>query len=176
MKKNLLLVALLALTTGLCAQSNAPQAAPAAPAPAAAPAADPARLALAHEAIAAMHADKMFDNMAVQMKQMAAQLTPMPANATPEDRKKAEDLQGKIMDLSMAEAKGLIAKMDGIYAEVYTGAELKAMVAFFTSPEGQSMLAKQPQVMTHLMPMIQEMQRNMMPKVQKLVEEARGSK
>lgn len=157
MKKILLLLALPAFAVGVRADDNA------------------ARLALAHEAIAAMHADKMLDGMAAQMKQMAVQMSPQAATATPEQRQKAEELQGKIMDLSMTEAKGLIAKMDAIYAEVYSEAELKAMVAFFTSPEGQSMMAKQPQVMTHIMPLVQDMQRSLMPKVKQLVEEARAA-
>ena len=160
MKITRLLPVLLAFATGAFAQ-NTP--------------ADPAKLALAHEVISAMKAEKMFDGMAAQMKQMAAQMmqnTPM-AQATPEQRKKAEELQGKIMDLSMTAAKGMIAKMDEVYAEVYSEAELNAMKAFFTSPEGQSMLAKQPQIMAHIMPLVQEMQRDLVPKIQQLVEESK---
>lgn len=147
---------MLALTTGAIAQDNA------------------AKLALAREAIAAMQVDKMFDGMATQMKQIATKLAPLTPDATPEQRKKAEELQGKIMDLSMGAAKGMIGKMDQIYADVYSEAELKAMKGFFTSPEGQSMLAKQPQVMAHIMPLVQEMQRDLMPKIQQLVEEAKA--
>ncbi len=134
-----------------------------------------AKLALAREAISAMQADKMFDGMAAQMKQMAAQQTRLPASATAEQIKQAEELQGKILDLSMSEAKAMIGKMDAIYASVYSEAELKAMVAFFKSPEGQSMMSKQPQVMAQMMPLVQGMQQNLMPKIQKLVEEARAA-
>jgi hypothetical protein len=104
---------------------------------------------------------------------MATQSTPLSATATPEERQKAEALQGKIIELSMESAKGMIAKMDHIYADVYSEAELIAMKTFFTSAEGKSMLAKQPQVMAKLMPLMQEMQRELMPKMQKLMEEAR---
>ena len=165
MKITKLLLALLALTTGVFAQDKN----------AAAPA-NTAKLALAREAIAAMQVDKMFDGMAAQMKQMAAQTAALPPDATPEQRKKAEELQGKIMDLSMDAAKGMIAKMDRIYAAVYSEAELKAMKTFFTSPEGRSMLAKQPQVMAQMMPLVQEMQRDLMPKIQQLVEESKAAK
>lgn len=155
MKNSLLLLAVLAASVATFAQENA------------------AKLALAREAISAMQADKMFDRMSAQMKQMAAQQSRLPADATPEQRQRAEELQGKIMDLSMTEAKAMIAKLDGIYASIYSEAELKAMVAFFKSQEGQSMMAKQPQVMAQMMPLIQEMQQSLAPKVQKLVEEAR---
>lgn len=161
-----ILGALVALTARLLAQDTN----------AAAPA-DSAKLALARETIAAMHADKMFDGMVAQMKQMAASSASaaMPANATPEQRKAAEELQGKIMDLSMAAAKNLVGKMDQIYADVYSEAELKAMNAFFLSSEGQSMLAKQPQIMAHIMPLVQQMQRDLMPKVQQLVAQAKAA-
>ena len=154
---------MLALSTGAFAQDKN----------AAAPA-DTAKLALAREAIAAMQADKMFDNMAAQMRQMATQMAALPPDATPEQRKKAEELQGKIMDLSMGAAKGIIAKMDQIYADVYSESDLKAMKVFFTSPEGQSMLAKQPQIMARLMPLAQQMQRDLMPKIQQLVEASKA--
>jgi len=157
MKTSRLLLALLALTTGALAQDNAA-----------------AKLALAHEAIAAMHADKMFDGMAAQMKQMAAQSMNLPADTTPEKRKQAEEVQGKIMDLSMDAAKTMVSKMDQVYADVYSEAELKAMKTFFTSPEGQSMMAKQPQIMAHVMPLVQDMQRDLMPKIQQLVEGAKS--
>ncbi|RXK54763.1 DUF2059 domain-containing protein [Oleiharenicola lentus] len=157
MKKSLLLIAVLALSPAAFADDNA------------------AKLALAREAISAMQADKMFDGMAAQMKQMAAQQTRLPASATPEQIKQAEELQGKILDLSMSEAKAMIGKMDAIYASVYSEAELKAMVAFFKSSEGQSMMAKQPQVMAQMMPLIQGMQQSLMPKIQKLVEETKAA-
>jgi hypothetical protein len=160
MKITRLLPVLLAFATGAFAQSTP---------------ADPAKLALAHEVIGAMNADKMFNGMAAQMKQMTSQMTTPPADATPEQRQKAAQLQDKIMDLTMAAAKGMIAKMDQVYADVYSEAELKAMKAFFTSPEGQSMIAKQPQIMAHIMPLVQEMQRDLVPKIQQLVEDSKAA-
>lgn len=144
-------------------------------APAALAQADAAKLALARDTIAAMQVDKMFDGMAVQMKQMAAQMAQVPTEATAEQRATAEALQGKIMDLVMASTKGTIAKMDQIYADVYSEAELKAMKTFFTSPEGRSMQAKQPQIMAKSMPLVQEMQRELMPKMQQLIAEAKAA-
>lgn len=157
MKKLLILLAVLALSPAAFAQDNA------------------AKLALAQEVITAMQADKMFDGMAAQMKQMAVQYARVPADATPEARQMAEELQIKVMDLAMQEAKGLISQMGTVYAAVYSEAELKAMIGFFKSPEGQSMIAKQPQIMQQMMPLIQQMQQGLMPKVQKLVEEAKSA-
>ncbi|HTL67188.1 MAG TPA: DUF2059 domain-containing protein [Lacunisphaera sp.] len=157
MKRYLLLLAGLAVATAASADDHA------------------TRLALARETIAAMHADKMFDAMAGQMKQMAGQLSPLPASATPEQRKKFEEIQAKALDLSMGSIKSLMAKMDEVYANVYSEAELRAMKAFFVSPEGQSMLAKQPQVMAQVMPLVQEMQRDLLPKMKQLAEDAKAN-
>ena len=165
MKKTKLLLALLALTTGALAQDKN----------AAAPA-DAAKQALAREVIAAMHADKMFDGMAAQMKQMASQMGGMPAAVTPEQRQKFEELQGKILDLTMASSKDILLMMDVVYADVYSEEELLAMKALFSSPAGQSMLAKQPQIMAKVMPLMQEMQRDLFPKIKQLVDESKAAK
>ncbi|HWA85529.1 MAG TPA: DUF2059 domain-containing protein, partial [Opitutus sp.] len=111
-----------------------------------------------------------------QMKQMADQMAvgALPAQATPEQRQKFETFQNEVMELSMNSAKALIAQMDQIYADVFSEAELKAIKAFYLSPEGQSMIAKQPQVMQHLMPYVQQMQRDLMPKIQQLAREMKA--
>jgi len=177
MKNTRFLLAVLALSTSLCAQDNAANPAAAAAPAAVAPAAptpvpvDPAKLALAHEAIAALKADKMFDGIVNQVKLIAAQTTALPASATPEERQKAQELSAKLIDLSMGAAKGLISQMDQVYAEVYSTAELQAMKAFYTSPEGQSMLAKQPEIMAHLRPSVIKMQQDVSPKMQQMIEE-----
>jgi hypothetical protein len=159
MKKTRLLLALLALATGAFAQDTSA-----------------AKLALAREAIAALKADKMIDGMTAQMKQMSNQMVAggLPADATPAQRALAEEFQTKVLNLSMESAKTMISQMDQVYAEVFTDAELKAMTAFFKSPEGESMMAKQPQVMQRVMPLAQSMQRELMPKMQALAEELKA--
>lgn len=153
MKPIRLLLVLLALATGAFAQENA------------------AKLALAREVITVMKIDRMFDAMTAQIKLMANQSMPLPANATPEQKEKFEKFRDKVTDLSMDAAKGMVAQMDHLYADVYSEAELQAMKQFFGSPEGQSMLTKQPQVLAHMMPLMQQMQRDLMPKVQALAKE-----
>ena len=153
MKPIRLLLVLLALATGAFAQENA------------------TKLALAREVITVMKVDKMFDAMTTQMKQMANQSMAVPPNATPEQKEKFEKFRNKVTDLSMEAAKGMVAQMDHLYADVYSEAELQAMKQFFGSPEGQSMLTKQPQVLAHMMPLMQQMQRELMPKVQALTQE-----
>lgn len=152
MKKYLLLTAISVLTLTGFADDNA------------------AKLALAREAIAATQADKMLDSMGGMIKQLAIQQAQLPPEATAEQRQKFDAFMSKVMDITMGEAKLMIAQMDAVYAEVYSEAELKAMVAFFRSPEGQSMLAKQPHVMAKIMPLAQQMQQKLLPKIQQLIE------
>ena len=157
MKKTTLFLALLAFTTAAFAEES------------------PAKLALAREVISALQADKMIDGMMSQMKQMAAQTASTTPDATPEQRAKAEKLQSDIMDLSMNSAKKLIGQMDQLYAEIYSEADLQAMKAFFTSPEGRSMISKQPQLMQRMMPMMQRMQQELQPQIQALVASSKAA-
>lgn len=162
MKKILFLLAF-ALAAGARAQTPAP-----------APAPEAAKLALAREVIVAMQANKLIDRMTDQMKQMAAQMAGFSADLPPEKRARAEATQGKIMALGMEMTKALIAKMDTIYADVFTEAELKALKAFYSSPEGTSAQLKQAEVAQRMMPLVQELQRGLMPKVQQIIAEAQA--
>jgi hypothetical protein len=155
MKKSLLTLILIAATAGLLAEEAAPPSA--------------AKLALAREVIATLQADKMIDGMMGQMKAMANQSAPIAPDATPEQRAQAEKLQGDILAMSMTAAKKMVAEMDQLYAEVYTDGELQAMKSFFSSPEGRSMMAKQPQLMQRLMPLMQKMQQDLVPQIQALM-------
>lgn len=133
-----------------------------------------AKLALARETIQAVQADRLFDSLGAQLKHMAMSQVRVPDSATAEDRQKIEGFLDKVTALTMSEAKALMAKMDVVYAEVYTEDELRAITTFFRSPEGRSMLAKQPALMAKVMPMAQEMQQKLLPRIQALVAEARA--
>lgn len=145
------------------------------PVPTAQTAPAPAQLELAREVIKATQFDRMFDQMGAQMQKIAAQqLNVSSPEATAAQKEAAGKVMSEVMTISMEAAKQMLAKVDTIYAEVYSEAELKAMLAFFASPEGQSMLQKQPQIMQHMMPLIQEMQKEIGPKIQAIVQKAKA--
>lgn len=174
MKSIAILVLCLALVPRLRAADPAPAPA-AAPAPATAPAPDDAKVALAREVIKSVHADRMFDQMSVQMQRMAAQaMSASGTDMTPQQKEAAAKVSSQVMALSMDAAKSLMANMDVIYAQVYSTAELNAMKAFFESPEGVSMLEKQPMIMQKLMPYVKSMQNDLIPKIRKITEDARA--
>ncbi|MDX2185678.1 MAG: DUF2059 domain-containing protein [Opitutaceae bacterium] len=129
--------------------------------------AEDARLTLAREVIELTQADKMINQLVPQIQQMTAQMSaPMLDKLTPEQKAKVEESQKRVVAIAMESAKAMLAKFDTVYAEVYSEAELKAMKAFFLSSEGKSMIEKQPALMQKMMPIMQEMQRELMPKVQ----------
>jgi hypothetical protein len=161
-KLGILLLVLSSLSSAVCAQEATHP--------------DAKKVALAHETIAAMQADKAFDSMGAQMKQMALQMLGLSlANATPEQKAQAEKVQNRILDLSLETAKGLLGKMDALYADVYSEVELQAMKTFFSSPEGKSMLSKQPELMKRFGPYVQQMQREIIPKIQAIVAEEKAA-
>ena len=167
MKKTSLLLLCVALINRLGAVDPTP------PAPQAAVA--PAQIELARQVIKATQFDRVFDQMGKQMQQMAAQSMNLSLpNQTPAQKEAAMKTLGEVMKLSMDSSKAMIEKVDVIYAEVYSEAELKAMLAFFDSPEGKSMLEKQPQVMQHLMPLVQNMQKELMPKIKLIVDKGKA--
>lgn len=132
-------------------------------------AADEKKLQLARDVIKATQADKMFEQMTEQFQQMAAGST---ENLSAEDKAKAEKVQKEVVALTMNSVKDLMKRMDAVYADVYTEAELVAMKTFFESEVGRSMLSKQPQLMQKMMPMVMEMQQTLVPQIQAIVEKA----
>jgi hypothetical protein len=98
----------------------------------------------------------------------------VPATASEEQKAKLAKVQSDAIDLAMEAAKDMIGKMDAVYAEVYSVEELTAIKAFFSSTEGESMMAKQPQLMQRMMPLVQQMQGELMPKIGALMQKAKA--
>jgi hypothetical protein len=80
-------------------------------------------------------------------------------------------VQTEMMDKVRGMTPQLMSDMGAIMARTYTGEELAAMHGFYSSPEGQSILQKQPQVMAEFMPVVmQRMQPLQVEMMQKLSE------
>jgi hypothetical protein len=155
MKNSFLLLAVLPLAAGAFAQENA------------------TRLALARDVVSVTKAAQAFDNMAAQLRQSANMIINPAPGAPAEQVKKAGEIQARVLEVSTAASKDMTAKVEHTYAEVYTEPELRAMKVFFSSPAGQSMLTKQGQLMSRLVPLTQEMQRDLPPKIRQIIEEAK---
>lgn len=92
---------------------------------------DPERLALAKQMLASMNIRKMLPDV---MKVMFAN---MPSGSDTVTRLQQSMLVG--LDKTEPDFEAAMAET---YAQLYTAAEMRAAIAFYSSPEGQSVLAK----------------------------------
>lgn len=88
------------------------------------------------------------------------------------DREAAIKVQQKSFDLVMKELSW--EKLQGafikVYAEVFTKKELQAMVTFYRSELGQTIINKMPLLQQKLMPVMQQKIMKLIPKLKKQVE------
>jgi uncharacterized protein len=88
------------------------------------------------------------------------------------NREAAIRVQQKSFDLVMAEFSWKKFQNDfvKVYAEVFTEKELQAMVKFYRSELGQTIVKKMPLLQQKLMPIIQKKVMQLMPKLKKEID------
>ena len=136
----------------------------------------PATIADAEKVLNQMHFDEMMDRATAQQKKMiAAQFQRVAEQMTAKgiDPTAATDFQKKMADevLSVLDGKTMKNDVAKIYSEVFTKDELDEIAAFHSTPTGQMMLQKQPEVQNKLGAIIQGRMMEVMPKVQKMGQE-----
>lgn len=109
---------------------------------------------------------KMIPSQMEQMGKMSGQ-TNMPPEAVSQSE--------KIVDLVAAELSWEKVKADyiSLYSETLTEEELKAAIAFYKTPEGQSFIGKQPELMKRAMELNQKLMMKIMPRLQEMTREMR---
>jgi hypothetical protein len=122
-------------------------------------------------------ADKMIDQVFDQinnavMTQMSSPA--MPADMDPQRKQMALDVQKQLMDLLRRKLAWDKMKPQyvRIYSESFSEEEVSAMVSFYRTPAGKSMLEKLPMVMAKSMELVQPMMKDIMPEIQRIVEAA----
>lgn len=131
----------------------------------------PATLADAEQVLQAMRFEEMFAKiMDQQKKSMAPMMQRMTAGVKlpDEDRAKMVAIQQKVMNElfdSMAgpEMKAAVAE---IYSSVFSKEELASQAAFYSTPAGQAMTSKQPQVQEKMMQVMMPKMAEIGPKMQ----------
>mgnify|MGYP000850243106 FL=1 len=149
----------------------------------AAPKTDAEKAAVANEIATLMSDPKMVDQMFDGMGQQAMQVMPQMCAQEPADQiaacqarmSSAEPIIKQVMAETMDEAKtmmpDLMQQLGAIMAREYTGEELAVMKDFYGSPEGKSIVQKQPAVMTEYMGKVMEtMQPLQMSVMQKMMQ------
>ncbi len=83
----------------------------------------------------------------------------------------------KLMDMISYETSWYRIKEEYItlYSEVFTEPELKDMIAFYKTPSGHALIAKQPEVMRRSMELSQKRTGELMPKIQAMTNELKES-
>lgn len=125
-----------------------------------APKLDPERLELAKRYVEASH---VRDTFAAMLKSLMPAMLDQIARSNPKAPPELNAaLSESMQELAPEMMDKLLDRAIPIYAETYTKDELQAIVTFVSSPAGQSMIAKSPQVTARLAPAMGEL----MPQLQ----------
>jgi len=138
--------------------------------------ATPATLADAEGVLKVMHFDEMLAKIVEQQKKaMGPVLQRMMAGmkVPPEDRAHVAEMQKKIMDEALDAMTGpdMKAAVARIYSNVFSKEELDSMSAFYSTPGGQAMVAKQPQIQEAMMKEMMPVMQQFGPKLQKMAQD-----
>jgi hypothetical protein len=117
------------------------------------------------------------------MKQMFASQQAMMQDAfgkdlSDADRVRMQDLSTKINAITMKHMSwtALEPVMRKVYSQVFDKQEVDAMIAFYSTPEGASILKKSPQVLAATMHEIQPLAREAMTEVKAMIDEEAAKK
>jgi len=126
---------------------------------------------LAEELLLIMNVDKQTKEMFNQIKEMQ--------RATLKDMGDSEEtisFTEKMMDLMAEEMSWEKLKDDyiNVYTEVFAKEELRELINFYKSPIGQKYVEKTPEVTRKIMLLSQKHSSELMPKIQKMIEEIIG--
>ena len=135
----------------------------------------PAQLELARQVIKASHFDSGCEQTGAQLQQMSARAMDQTIpNPTPEQKKETAKTMEEITKSSLDLTQTLLRKAEEIYAEVYTEAELRGMLAFFESAEGKALQEKQPEILQRMRQQVVERQTELVPKIQQLIDQTKA--
>jgi hypothetical protein len=119
-----------------------------------------------------MKVDRIYEQMYPQIKQLVLQQLQQ-INTPQEQSPLVEKYFNKLFDTMKEEMGWDKMKEDFIqlYMSVYTEQEIQKLIAFYKTPVGQKAIEKTPVIMQQSMAISQKYLKNMMPKIQKIVEE-----
>jgi uncharacterized protein len=121
--------------------------------------------------LAAMNIEQQQKQMLDQVQQFVIGLakSQMPSQ---DDAAKMEDLQKKMFALigEQTSSQKLKPVMVKAYSDTYTEQEIEGILAFYRSPAGKAMVAKQPALTSKMMTGMQAQMGDIMTKIQKLMQ------
>ena len=98
----------------------------------------------------------------------------MPPGATPDQTAKAQEVQGKILDLvkSRISWEKMRPSYIKLYNDTFSDAEISGMLSFYESPAGRAMLAKMPALLSKLIEVAQSQMAEIQPEIQRILRDA----
>jgi len=122
---------------------------------------------------AVTHLSSILDTYMAQMKtSMRAGMQQATASKPLNDRQRQimDDMGDKMVALVQEQLDwpDLEAQITQVYRESYTQKDVDAMLAFYRSPTGQKVIAKQPQVMQQMSQYAMSRMKDLLPKLQQL--------
>jgi len=133
----------------------------------------PPRVAAAEKLLDLFNMDETYDQAMQQAMNMAVSMIDgqdLPEEEKVNARKAVEASMTVSMEkFSWKNMKGIFVE---IYSEILNLEELRGLIAFYESPIGQKFLKKQPQLSLATMEKMQLLMKEMMPALQKAVDEA----
>lgn len=118
--------------------------------------------------------DQILDQTFTQLKQMATQeIQQFQPTITPEQKPLLEKFYTKMFDVMKEELSWNKMKEDFIqlYLSNFTEAEINDLIAFYETPSGKKYIEKTPVILKESLTITQKYTLNMMPKIQKLVDD-----
>jgi hypothetical protein len=138
---------------------------------------DSTRLIKAELLLTAMHVEQQQKEMMDQMSQMVLgqvkQQMQKQGPVSDAEMAKMEDRQKRLFALvaektSWRNMKPVFIKA---YADTFTETELDGIIAFYATPAGRAMVAKQPALNTKIMGSVQAQMQDLMPKIEAIMKE-----
>jgi len=117
---------------------------------------------------------KMLDETKVRMNDLYDQLDVLhddnPTAQQRESRARSRERMKKLLEEELS-WEVMAPIYEDIYRQSFTDEELKGLVAFYRTPTGQALIAKQPVVLQNLMRAMQERMEKMRPRIEREIEQ-----
>ena len=133
---------------------------------------DASKKAITEELLQVMQAERMMKDINDQMRMLSEQLNP-PINAPAAQSATFKKFKKRLFDIVEETVSWQAFKSDiiSLYIETYTEDELQAMLTFYKSPIGRSVIEKMPKVTQQSMLIAQKRIPEMQKKLKALLEE-----
>lgn len=130
------------------------------------------KAALAREMVALSHIDQLMAQAKQQVQQIQDQMMAQ-VDIPAEKKQEAIRFQQRVNDrvFEVMSFENMEQDYIDLFTSVYTADELRAILAFYKSPAGRSMLAKQPRVIQQSMAMTQAKLKILIPELQQMSRE-----